>query len=176
MKDTRYLTFALCKGRLAKQTLELLEELGITCEKMKDKNWKDMIEKHGELRFFSSMAIKKSHKGQGTSAQELDMLFRVALSKEKVTPGYLKDAMGISKTIISRLIEQLESKQLIEKIRTNEDKRSYTLIITEKGKKEIDDMYYYYLNPLYTLKENMTEEDFEQLFKLIRQANKILAK
>ena len=143
---------------------------------MKDKNWKDMIEKHGELRFFSSMAIKKAHKGQSTSAQELDMLFRVALSKEKVTPGYLKDAMGISKTIISRLIEQLESKQLIEKIRTNEDKRSYTLIITEKGKKEIDDMYYYYLNPLYTLKENMTEEDFEQLFKLIRQANKILAK
>lgn len=144
--------------------------------KMKDKKWKDMIKKHGELRFFSSMAIKKAHKGQGTSAQELDMLFRVALSKEKVTPGYLKDAMGISKTIISRLIEQLESKQLIEKIRTNEDKRSYTLIITEKGKKEIDDMYYYYLNPLYTLKENMTEEDFEQLFKLIRQANKILAK
>lgn len=144
--------------------------------KMKDKKWKDMIEKHGELRFFSSMAIKKSHKCQGTSAQELDMLFRVALSKEKVTPGYLKDAMGISKTIISRLIEQLENKQLIEKIRTNEDKRSYTLIITEKGKKEIDDMYYYYLNPLYTLKENMTEEDFEQLFKLIRQANKILAK
>lgn len=143
---------------------------------MKDKKWKDMIEKHGELRFFSSMAIKKSYKGQGTSAQELDMLFRVALSKEKVTPGYLKDAMGISKTIISRLIEQLENKQLIEKIRTNEDKRSYTLIITEKGKKEIDDMYYYYLNPLYTLKENMTEEDFEQLFKLIRQANKILAK
>ena len=143
---------------------------------MKDKKWKDMIEKHGELRFFSSRAIKKAHKGQGTSAQELDMLFRVALSKEKVTPGYLKDAMGISKTIISRLIEQLENKQLIEKIRTNEDKRSYTLIITGKGKKEIDDMYYYYLNPLYTLKENMTEEDFEQLFKLIRQANKILAK
>ena len=27
--------------------------------KMKDKKWKDMIEKHGELRFFSSMAIKK---------------------------------------------------------------------------------------------------------------------
>ena len=28
---------ALCKGRLAKQTLELLEELGITCEEMKIK-------------------------------------------------------------------------------------------------------------------------------------------
>ena len=33
----RYLTFALGKGRLAKQTLELFEKIGITCEEMKDK-------------------------------------------------------------------------------------------------------------------------------------------
>ena len=29
----RYLTFALGKGRLASQTLELFEKIGITCEK-----------------------------------------------------------------------------------------------------------------------------------------------
>ena len=54
MKDTRYLTFALCKGRLAKQTLELLEELGITCEEMKDKNSRKLIFTNEELklRFF----------------------------------------------------------------------------------------------------------------------------
>ena len=54
MKDTRYLTFALCKGRLAKQTLELLEELGITCEEMKDKNTRKLIFVNEEykLRFF----------------------------------------------------------------------------------------------------------------------------
>ena len=34
----RYLTFALAKGRLAEKTLALLEEVGITCEEMKDKN------------------------------------------------------------------------------------------------------------------------------------------
>ena len=34
----RYLTFALGKGRLANQTLELFEKIGITCEEMKDKN------------------------------------------------------------------------------------------------------------------------------------------
>ena len=32
----RYLTFALCKGRLAKQTLELLGKLGITRVELKD--------------------------------------------------------------------------------------------------------------------------------------------
>ena len=38
MSTERYLTFALGKGRLANKTLELLEQLGITCEEMKDKN------------------------------------------------------------------------------------------------------------------------------------------
>ena len=36
MEDMRYLTFALGKGRLAKKTLELFEQIGITCEEMKD--------------------------------------------------------------------------------------------------------------------------------------------
>ena len=39
----RYLTFALGKGRLAKQTLELFEKIGITCEEMKDKDSRKLI-------------------------------------------------------------------------------------------------------------------------------------
>ncbi len=38
MEDMRYLTFALGKGRLAKQTLEAFEKIGITCCEMKDKS------------------------------------------------------------------------------------------------------------------------------------------
>ena len=43
MSDNTYLTFALTKGRLAKQTLELLESIGITCEEMKDKDTRKLI-------------------------------------------------------------------------------------------------------------------------------------
>ena len=46
----RYLTFALTKGRLAKKTLELLEELGITCEEMKDKESRKLIFVNEELK------------------------------------------------------------------------------------------------------------------------------
>lgn len=54
MKEERYLTFALGKGRLASKTLELLEEIGITCEEMKDKNSRKLIFVNEELklRFF----------------------------------------------------------------------------------------------------------------------------
>ena len=56
MNQDRYLTFALGKGRLAKKTLELLEEIGITCEEMKDKDSRKLIFVNEELklRFFLS--------------------------------------------------------------------------------------------------------------------------
>ncbi len=53
MKD-RYLTIALCKGRVANQTMDLLEKLGIKCEEIKDKSTRKLIftdEEH-KLKFF----------------------------------------------------------------------------------------------------------------------------
>ena len=46
----RYLTFALGKGRLARQTLELFERIGITCEEMKDSDSRKLIFTNEELK------------------------------------------------------------------------------------------------------------------------------
>lgn len=56
MNNTRYLTFALAKGRLANQTLDLLEQMGITCTEMKDKSSRKLIFVNEELKlkFFLS--------------------------------------------------------------------------------------------------------------------------
>ena len=55
----RYLTFALGKGRLAKQTLELFEKIGITCEEMRDKDSRKLIFTNEELklRFFLAKGL-----------------------------------------------------------------------------------------------------------------------
>lgn len=54
----KYLTFALAKGRLAKKSLELLEQIGITCEEMKDKDTRKLIFVNEELKlkFFLAKA------------------------------------------------------------------------------------------------------------------------
>lgn len=49
-EDMRYLTFALGKGRLAKNTMELFEKVGITCEEMKDKDSRKLIFVNEELK------------------------------------------------------------------------------------------------------------------------------
>ncbi len=52
----RYLTFALGKGRLAAQTMKLFEQVGITCEEMKDEKTRKLIFVNEEmkLKFFLS--------------------------------------------------------------------------------------------------------------------------
>lgn len=54
----RYLTIALTKGRLAYKTLELLEQVGITCDEMKDESSRKLIFTNEDLgvRFFLAKA------------------------------------------------------------------------------------------------------------------------
>lgn len=54
----RYLTFALAKGRLASRSLEMFEQIGITCEEMKDKDSRKLIFTNEEqgYRFFLAKA------------------------------------------------------------------------------------------------------------------------
>ena len=55
---SEFLTIALTKGRLAYRTLELLEQVGITCQEMKDKQSRKLIFVNEELgvRFFLAKA------------------------------------------------------------------------------------------------------------------------
>lgn len=54
----RYITFALAKGRLAKKTMSMLEEIGIFCEEMKDEKTRKLIFVNEELKlkFFLAKA------------------------------------------------------------------------------------------------------------------------
>ncbi len=54
----KYITFALAKGRLAKKTLSILEQVGITCEEIKDPNSRKLIFVNEELKlkFFLAKA------------------------------------------------------------------------------------------------------------------------
>lgn len=46
----RYITIALAKGRLAKQTLDMLEHIGVTCEEIKDEKTRKLIFVNEDLK------------------------------------------------------------------------------------------------------------------------------
>lgn len=143
---------------------------------MEQGNWIEMMEKMQDIRRFCSLYIKRTKKGEISSAQELDLLSRVALSEEKVTPRHLCSVMGINKSLLSRLIEGLEKKGFVEKEMSIQDKRSYFLKITQKGNMELKETYEYYLKPIYELRRNIGEEKFKELIYLIRESNRNMEK
>jgi len=57
-ENDRYITFALAKGRLARKTLSIFEEIGITCDEMKDESSRKLIFTNEDLklRFFLAKA------------------------------------------------------------------------------------------------------------------------
>ena len=54
----KYITFALAKGRLAKKAMDLLKEVGITCEEMEEPDTRKLIFTNEELKlkFFLAKA------------------------------------------------------------------------------------------------------------------------
>lgn len=50
MSNEKYLTFALGKGRLADKTLKLMEQIGITCTEMQNKETRKLIFVNEELK------------------------------------------------------------------------------------------------------------------------------
>lgn len=46
-----YITIALAKGRLAKQTMEILSQVGLTCEEMEDKDSRKLIFTNEEMKY-----------------------------------------------------------------------------------------------------------------------------
>ncbi len=143
---------------------------------MEEKNWMLLMEDLSEIRLLSSLILKKARKGAAATAQEVDMLFRVALAKNPIVPGELSHDMGISKTTVSRLIDGLTENGLIEKLYDRQDKRSYSLRITSEGKDELDSMYHYYLEPVYGMREALDEAEFQQFIGLVRKVNLYMAK
>ena len=115
-------------------------------------DWIEMMERMQDIRLFCSLHVRRAKKGGISSAQELDLLSRVALSGEKLTSHMLCAGMGISKPVVSRLVDSLCRKEFLEKEACAADHRSYYLCITEKGREELDHTYKYYLEPLYSMR------------------------
>ena len=94
----------------------------------------------------------------------------------ELTPLELTVLTGLSKSAVSRLIEHLERKELLQKKYNSNDKRSYTLLCTAKGTMELEKTYQYCLEPIYRLRKILGDEKFEALIKYIKEANDLMMK
>lgn len=135
--------------------------------------WIDMSQSMQQVRLFARM-FSVHKKKTFLTVSELELMSWLLLSEKRMTPLLLSRRMGMQKESISRLLKKLWAKQLIQKEKQDCDERSYLVILTEKGEKELDSTYRDLLSPLYQMKKEMGTEEFSSFMKSIRKANDIL--
>lgn len=138
-------------------------------------DWLEMIQHMEEIRLFSKQIFKKSDKQSQLSRDELDLLSLLVIY-DQVTPLLLSKKMKVSKAFISRLIDHLLNEDMLYKIPNSLDKRSYYILISTKGRNALEQFYSYYLEPIYTLKRELSEDDFQTFILLTKKANTLLRK
>lgn len=138
---------------------------------MPDDQWRKSMSQVEAIRRFSSLYVRKSRRGAAASAQEVDALFRIGLAEELLTPLLLSQDMGVSKTIVSRLAENLTAGGYVQKQFNETDRRSYHLVITDLGREALRNLCREYLAPIMELKQKLGGEAFDQLMHHIETAN-----
>ena len=107
----RYITFALAKGRLAKHTLGLLEQIGITCEEMKDEKKVDKLLKNAKKTL--NIAYNDFYESSNKIIdyyfiREFTILPSIEERREKVMNLTSKDVTDIAKKVSIGLIYLME--------------------------------------------------------------------
>lgn len=137
-------------------------------------DWIDMTIKMNEVRLFSRTLVHRYTPALERTNQEYDLLSQLIKNEEGMTPIKLSKAMCLNKTIVSRLIDSLSKNGYVTKKPDMNDKRSYSVCISEMGRKELQKIYEFYLSPIYKLRKKLGDEEFFKLISSIEKANKIM--
>lgn len=108
-------------------------------------------------------------------ASEMGMLIFIVKTQEPQTPIQIAAFFKVTKPMVTTMINSLMKKGYLTKQSSDIDKRSFTLIPTDKAKRLVDETYTEYFKSMALLKSNMGQEKFDKLIELLEQANTILA-
>ncbi|MBE6818849.1 MAG: winged helix-turn-helix transcriptional regulator [Ruminococcaceae bacterium] len=134
----------------------------------------ELTRRYGRLKSKSlgeSGAQEKCLKGA-----ELAVMFaiqHISLAK-KATTSLVASELMMPKSQVSRVLNALESEELIERINSKTDRRAVYIILTEKGKAlllESENNYKRFINYIY---ESIGQSDFEQLIRILKKVEDAL--
>ena len=94
-------------------------------------DWVQMSEYMQQLRQLARRAAV--HQRLPLTGSELELLARLWMAEEPVTPLGLSRSMGLQQVNVSRLIRGLRARALVAAAPSPTDRRSYTLSLTQAG-------------------------------------------
>lgn len=105
---------------------------------------------------------------------ELGVLIYIAVSEQPVSPAMISSFFGITKPSATAILKRLDKNEYIERVPSQSDRRSYTLLVTPCGRQLVENACSEYTKTIEQVHLHLGNENFEKLISLISQANTIL--
>ncbi len=116
-------------------------------------------------------AIRKRIRNQAEiqlkiTREQFKLLYAISQNKEEVTQKDMADMIGKDKSTILRLIDSLETKELVRRVEDTKDRRKNYLMVTKKGE-EIIKRYEQILKVMIEeLQQGLNESELNTFYKV----------
>lgn len=107
-------------------------------------------------------------------SSEMGVLIYISKEITPATPLMISRFFSITKPSVTSILTTLVDKGYLMKERSINDKRSYTLKVSEKGEKLLSGTFTEYFRTVDLLRKNMGEDKFKDFIELMEEANEIL--
>lgn len=101
------------------------------------------------------------------SGAEGDVLFLLLTGSNKLRQEQLAEQLDIGKAAISRVIDSLESKGYVMRIRQNEDRRAYSISLTDKAFSVGEDVKNIYDRLYMRVRKEIADDEFNRIEVLL---------
>ncbi|WP_434930644.1 MarR family winged helix-turn-helix transcriptional regulator [Shewanella sp. HL-SH5] len=114
--------------------------------------------------------ISACHKQFDLTMGEFDVLatLRRAGTPFSLTPSGLLSSMMLTSGAMTNRLDKLESKGLIKRVHSTEDRRSVTVGLTEKGLATIDEAIEQHVRIQHTLVDHLSDTEMPELNQLLK--------
>jgi len=107
-------------------------------------------------------------------SSEMGLLILIVKNGQPVTSVMAADFFKVKKPMIAAMVSSLTKRGYIAKEQSQEDKRCFTLLPSEKTVELVEKTYSEYLKALELLRAQLGGDDFDKLIELIEKSNIIL--
>lgn len=140
-----------------------------------DKLKETLLEDSKIIRLFCRLnANKRTNMPISSVEMEVLALIYHADNENNLTPLRLSQIMNLKKPSVSAIIDSLLKSEYIQKHKNINDKRSYTLTVTDEGKRLIKEINEVYLGSIYKLQTELGDDEFKVFLRTMKKANDIL--
>lgn len=133
----------------------------------------DYIKASDQISLFCRLNIN-TKKGLPIRSSEMGMLIYLVQTDNEKSPKAIAEFFKVTKAMITNMVTSLQEKGYVLKQKSNVDKRSITILPTNKAIALVNTTYQEYYHNLNILNEKMGSDKFEELLNLLSVANNIL--